>query len=93
MERPQQSPGLGVWLAIAASAVAGVLTMTRRQGFELADLLIPAALGMTAVGIVIALQNFAPPRLRALANDQRFLIGFTLGLSGLLVIWALVALE
>jgi hypothetical protein len=82
-----------VWLAIAASAAAGVVTVTRRPGFQLADLLIPAALGMTAVSVLIAVQALAPPRLRTIAKDQRFLIGFTLGLSGLVAIWAVVALD
>jgi hypothetical protein len=93
MANPQRSPGIGFWLAIAASALAGVFAMTRRRGFEPADLLIPVALCVTAVSIVIALQELGPPKLRDLANDQRFLVAFTLCLAALLVIWALLALE
>jgi hypothetical protein len=93
MAEPQRtSPGLGFWLAITASALAGLFTMTRRPGFQPADVLVPVAFGVAAVGVLIAIQQFGPPPIRDLARSQRFLVAFTLCLAGLLVIWALVAL-
>jgi hypothetical protein len=67
--------------------------MTRRQGFELTDVLVPVLIGMAGLGILIALQELGPPRLRDLANSQRFLIAFTLGLTGVIAAWAVVTLD
>lgn len=87
---PRRSPGIGVWLAITASAIAGVLALTRRVDFDAANLLTPVVVGVLAIGVVATLQEFGPPRLRALARDQRFLLAFAIGLTALVVVWVLV---
>jgi len=86
---PRPSLRIGVWLAITASAIAGLLAMARREQFDAADLLVPVALGMLGVGLVAGLQEFGPEPLQGLARNQRFLVAFTLGLSALIVLWVL----
>jgi hypothetical protein len=92
-ETQPSRPGIGFWLAIAASAIAGALTMARRPGFEPGDLVIPVAFAMIASGVVITLQEFGPPTLRDLALNQRFLIAFTVVLVALLLIWGIVTVR
>ena len=86
-------PGIGFWLAIAASAIAGVLAMARRPGFEPGDLVFPVAIAVISVGIVVGLQEFGPPGLRNMASNQRFLIVFTILLAALVAIWGIVTLR
>jgi hypothetical protein len=79
-------------VVIAASAIAGTIRMASRPAFEPTDVVIPVAVGAISIGILAVVQDFGPERLRAVANDQRFLIGFTVALSAALVIWALLTL-
>jgi hypothetical protein len=79
-------------VVIAASAIAGTIRMASEPDFEPTDVLIPVAVGAISVGILAVVQEFGPEPLRAVASDQRFLIGFTVALSVALVIWALLTL-
>jgi hypothetical protein len=88
----RRTPGIGFWVVIAASAIAGTIMMASRPDFEPTEVLIPVAVGAISVGILAVVQESGPERLRTVASDQRFLIGFTVVLSAALVIWALLTM-
>jgi hypothetical protein len=85
-------PWNGFCVVIAASAIAGMIGMASRPDFEPTDVLIPVAVGAISVGALAMVRELGPEPVRAVASDQRFLIGFTVVLSAALVIWALLTL-
>lgn len=73
-------PGIGFWLAIAASAIAGAVNLLRRPDFDPSDLILPGAYTAILVGTLLALRIFWPQTLSNRDRNGGVLIGFGIGL-------------
>ena len=81
-------PGIGFWLAIAASGIAGSVNMLSRPDFEIGDLVIPLIFTALLVGTLIFVRVLWP---QALSNEERnggLLIGFMIGMLTVILLFA-----
>jgi len=58
----------GMWIAVAASAIAGVVNMVTRPDFDLGDLVLPVAVAAVVTAAILVLRFGFP---QAVSDPQR----------------------
>ena len=79
-----------MWIAVAASAIAGVVSMLTRPDFDLGDLVLPTAVAAVVTAVILVLRFVFPQAVSDPARNTRvfFMLSAAL-LLGILVagIW------
>jgi tryptophan-rich sensory protein len=80
-------PGIGFWLAIAASAIAGTVNMLTRPDFEPGDLIVPTIFTAILVGTLMSVRVFWPQALGNVDRNGGLLIGFMIGMLTVILLF------
>jgi hypothetical protein len=76
-----------MWLAVAASAVAGVASMVSRPDFDLGDLVLPAAIAAAITAVILVLRFGFPQTVSNPVRNTRVFLGLSAALLlGILVV-------
>jgi hypothetical protein len=73
-----------MWLAVAASAIAGVASMVSRPDFDLGDLVLPTAVAVAITAVILVLRFGFPHAVSDPARNTR--VFFVLSAALLLAI-------